>query len=80
MTVESAFKVFPKASEVWTVGSEVFLKQEEAAEYSRHFNLGQPARVERPKVEKAEKKAEVKKTETADTEAEKAEGTEKDSK
>lgn len=57
MTPQKAFELFPSINEVYTVGSETFLKEEDAASYSTHFNLGKPQKVERPAPAKAAKKA-----------------------
>ena len=57
MTPQKAFELFPSINEVYTVGSETFLKEEDAASYSTHFNLGKPQKVERPASPKADKKA-----------------------
>lgn len=68
MTPQKAFELFPSIKEVYTVGSETFLKEEDAASYSTHFNLGKPQKVERPApAAKAEKKA-AKETGDVDTE------------
>ncbi len=68
MTPQKAFELFPSINEVYTVGSETFLKEEDASSYSTHFNLGKPQKVERPApAAKAEKKA---KKEAVDAETE----------
>lgn len=55
--------MWPKQNECFVVGSEVFLTEKDAADYSKHFNLGAPTKVERaakqtgPKQETAPKAA-----------------------
>jgi membrane protein involved in colicin uptake len=40
MNAKNIMESFPEATEVWTSGSESFLKKEDAEAYATHFNLG----------------------------------------
>ena len=69
MTTEQAFKLFPKATEVYTVGGEVFLSETEASDYAKHFKLGKHEKHVRPEgADKAKgNKAQSAKAVVADT-------------
>jgi predicted nucleic acid-binding Zn-ribbon protein len=66
MTPEKAFELFPKVKEVFTCGGETFLTEQEANDYTKHFNLGKALKIERPAVVEKAKPAKAKATETAE--------------
>lgn len=74
MSEELFFKLFPMQKEGWKVRNDIFKTEQEAKDYTKHFNLGKPEKITRPEEEKpaakGKGKGKEKEPDTTDTTAE----------